>query len=176
MSWGYEGLCVLTPIEPDRRVALRDLLRALPPEHSSPFARIEGTHFARFETLRLEGRDGTPVDSLPAYLLFAAEFDGPLDSYLQALIDGLGHHAHTIWGHCTGYPGQDAAALAEYLKQHRIEPGYSVVAYPDPTVDRVRSSLALAQRLHEFVVRGRGLDPVALKRAWLESFRKEPER
>jgi hypothetical protein len=176
MSGRYQGLCVLTPVEPDRLGALREGLLELPPDEGSPLARIEGTHYARWETLHLKDRSGKRDDTLPPYLLFAAEFDGAVGDYVEALIAGLDEHAHAIWGHCAGYPGREPGALAAYLEQHRIEPGYSIVAYPGASVDRVRSSLALAQRLHEFLVRARALDPVGLKRAWLESFRRDAER
>lgn len=167
----YEGLCVLTPVLDGHERPLREHLRGLPIGARSPITRVGGTHFARWLVFRLEGADGRPNESLPPVLLFSCEFDGELEDYARRLCVRLGAEAHAIWSHCEGYPGQDADALAAWLLRHRVRPGYSVVAYPGATLERVRSSIAMRERLSEFVVRSENLDPVALKRAWLQRFR-----
>jgi hypothetical protein len=170
-----QGLCALTPVLDGKAPELRAQLHALPRGHGSPLARVEGTHFARWVVIDLEGEDGEPLTPPRAYLLFASEFDGPLKPYVRTLCETLGTQAHAIWSHCKGCP-ETLAELPGYLLAHRIVPGYSVVAYPDASVEHVRSSLALTERLNEFHIHAGGLRPPELQRAWVESFRRDPER
>ena len=164
---------MLTPVADGRAAELRDHLRSLPQGQGSPLGRVEGTHFARWQVVRLEGSDGEELDTLPPLLVFASEHDGTADEYVARLCESLDRDAHAIWAHCDGYPGEAPGALERYLLDHRVRPGYSVVAYPGVTVAEVRASLALRDRLDEFAVRTRGLDPAALQRAWLQQFRRE---
>ena len=53
----------------------------------------------------LRDRRGRAVSS-DSYLLFAAEFDGSVDHYLQRLCHSIEGPAHEIWGHCSRYPGR----------------------------------------------------------------------
>lgn len=166
-----DGLCVLAPVAEGREGALRDRLRALPPGPRSPLIRVSGTHYARWAIVRLEDRDGWPLESEPPYLLFSAEFDGERDAYVQHLCDRLGHDAHDVWSNCEGYPGTEPGALAAFLLAHHVKPGYTVRAYPDATVDDVRAAFALRERLADFLVRAGSLRGEALKQAWLARFR-----
>ncbi len=167
-----DGLCVVTAIVPDDMRTLRRHLAELPRGPGSPLARVEGTHFARWQIVRLTGASGKRLSEHPAYLVFASEHDGPAAAYVEHLCAALAHEAHEIWEHCEGYPGRDAGALARYLLDHRITPGYSVAAYPGATLDDVQASLALRDRLDEFVIRTRHLDAQAVQRAWLQQFRR----
>ncbi|HEX8074393.1 MAG TPA: hypothetical protein VF545_05380 [Thermoleophilaceae bacterium] len=171
MSAQNRGLTVVVPVAEGREDALRDHLVRLPTGPRSPMIRVHGTHFARWVVFRFADKDGRPARSVPPHLLFSSEFDGGLEDYVASLCEGLGQEAHAIWSHCAGYPGEQDGALARYLLDHHIRPGYSVVAYPGVRVEDVRASLALRDRLNEFVMRARELDPPALQRAWLQRFR-----
>ena len=170
MSAGGEGLCVLAPIADGREQALREHLSGLPAGAASPMARIPGTHFARWAVVAFNGKNGQPLPDPPRQLLFSAEFDGELDGYVAALCTGLGPEGRAIWSHCAGYSGEGDRALGAYLLEHRVPPGYSVVAYPGVTVEHVRESLTLRDRVTEFAMKAGALDPPALKRAWLGTF------
>jgi hypothetical protein len=164
-------MCVMTPVADGHEGQLRDHLRSLATGARSPMIRVRGTHYARWAIVRLGGKDDKPVPGEPAHLLFASEFDGPPEPYVRRLCAKLGLDAHDIWHHCAGYPGRDAEALADFLLEHRIEPGYSVVAYPGVSVDDVRAAFALRERLNDFLVRTATLDSAALKHAWEQRFR-----
>lgn len=168
------GFTALTPIADGRVDDLRDHLRGLPTGPRSPLTRVRGTHFARWAVVAFDGKDGRPQPGVPPHLLFSAEFDGELDAYAAALCRGLGADAHAIWSHCEGYPGE--GELSDWLLRHRVVPGYSVVAYPGVTADQVRANLALRDRLNEFALKATALDPPALHRAWLQSFRSSERR
>jgi hypothetical protein len=163
------GLCTLIPVERGREDQLRDRLRRMPIGPRSPMIRVHGTHYARWAIVHLEDAKGRPLEGEPAYLLFASEFDGPVDAYVPRMCAKLGRDAHEIWGHCEGYPGLDA--LPDLLLAHRVKPGYSVIAYPEATVETVRAAFALRERLNDFLVRTATLDSHALHRAWQGRFR-----
>lgn len=168
-----DGLCVLTPVADGHEGVLRDHLRALPTGARSPLIRVRGTHYARWAIVRLEGPDGARLAGEPPYLLFASEFDGDRGDYVRRLCERLGRDAHEVWRHCDGYPGADDDALAAFLLEHHVPPGYSVVAYPEATVEDVRAAFALRERLNDFLVRTAELEGAALQRAWLGRFRAE---
>jgi hypothetical protein len=167
------GLCVLAPVADGHERALREHLRELPTGARSPMIRVHGTHYARWTIVHLEDRHGEPLPpaARPLFLLFSSEFDGELEPYVARLCRKLGPDGHAIWRHCDGYPGRDDAALARFLLDHHVRPGYSVVAYPDAGVEDVRAAFALRERLNDFLVRAASLDSVALQHAWLQRFR-----
>lgn len=166
-----DGFCVLIPVRPDEERTVLRHIHDVPLGPASPFSRVEGTHYARIQLVELRGPEQRKVKSQPKYLFFSAEHDGPTEDYVRRLCDRLHYEAHELWEHCEGYPGTDPGALERYLLDHRVKPGYSVVAYPGVSVGEVRSSLALQDRMSEFVVRTRGFDSPALHEAWLRRFR-----
>ncbi len=166
-----DGFCVLIPVRPDEERTVLQHIADVPRGPGSPFSRVQGTHYARIQLVELSAPPRTKVKSQPKYLLFSAEHDGAPEDYVNRLCDRLRYEAHEIWEHCEGYPGSAPGALERYLLDHRVKPGYSVVAYPGVTVDEVRSSLALQDRMSEFVVRTRGFDGPALHEAWCRRFR-----
>jgi hypothetical protein len=162
------GFAVLIPVRPNEEGKVLQHIHGVPRGAGSPFSRVEGTHYARIQLVELHG---PKVKSQPKYLFFSAEHDGPTEDYVRRLCDRLHYEAHEIWEHCEGYPGTDPGALERYLLDHRVKPGYSVVAYPGVSVEEVRSSLSLQDRMSEFVVRTRGFNDAALHEAWCRRFR-----
>jgi hypothetical protein len=165
------GLCTLTRIRDGQQGALLATLEALPYGSRSPLAGIAGTHFGRFVIVPfLKDRHGHAV-SAASYLLFSAEFDGPLDAYLERLCAGMEDVAQRIWSHCCGYPGSIGDDFRAYLLRHRLEPGHSFAAYPEVTVETVRRSLEVRQDLLDFAADHAGIeDGRDLQRAWCERF------
>jgi hypothetical protein len=148
------ALTVLTPIEPGREPALRAHLEGLCDE-GSPLARVPRTHFGRW--VIVPGFERLPQP----YLLFTSCFDGPLDSYLDELCEGLAADGPAIWG-------RSGDALKRHLLEHRVDAGIFVAAYPRATVAKVRRSLALRDRAVDFAVRSQDMEPAALRDAFLE--------
>ena len=176
MSADVDGLCSLAPVSAGRADDLLAVLKGLPKGPESPFAQVEGTHFARFVIVPpLRNRFGEQADAI-SYLLFASEFDGPLDRYLENLRAGLGDAIQSIWSLCAGYPGEEgASAFTRYLLAHRVEAGYSAAAYPGVSAREVRQSLELRDRLADFAIRTAGeRDPAALQREWRRAFHEQP--
>jgi hypothetical protein len=167
------GLTVLTPIIEGRESSLARRLNELGGGEASPFARIDGTHFARLVLIGdvvFEGR-GKHDHLRAGRLLFTSNFDGPLGPYLERVRTSAGAFADEILGHCVGYPGSgDARVFAEFLRHHQVESSLFFAAYGDRTVEDVRRSLAARSNLTEFALRAQGLEPHQLQSAFMETF------
>jgi hypothetical protein len=168
------SLTVITPILADRESALAAYLAELGPEAASPLARVTGTHFARWVILDdviYEGGRQRRDALKAARLLFTTNFDGPLDTYLEALRTELGEDADAVWGRCAGYPGRaDAPAFAAYLRDHQVESALFFAAYGDQTVAQVQANLDQRTRLIEFAMAAQGLPPAELQARFRAEF------
>jgi hypothetical protein len=169
------SLTVITPIVNGQETQLAGYLDGLQSRDQSPLAGVRGTHFARWvviDDVIYEGTDEGDREHLKhARLLFTSNFDGELDSYLEALRTGLGDSADTIWGNCIGYPGSgDAGAFADYMRHHQLDSSLFFSAYGDRTVEDVTRSLALRTKFTAFVLAAQGLPAAELKAAFLQDF------
>jgi hypothetical protein len=161
-------LCVLTPVLPARRDALAAALAGLPDGEASPLARVPGTHFARW--VRAPSlRRRTDLGPHTACLVFAVEFDhGSAHEYLEDLCRRLPDEADLVWRNCAGYPGAVDHRFVVWLLEHRVRPGFSIVAFPAATVAEVREALALRARVATFALAAQGMPPERLRQAWHE--------
>ena len=160
-----DSLTVLAPVRNGQLGALGATLEGWPAD-PSPLGQVPGTHMARFLVVpHLRRSNGAPLDDT-AYLLFGAEFDGPYDQYVDALV--ASPEVRAAFAHCAG--AREDGDLRVYLEDYRITPGYSVVAYPNTSLDEVQSALELRRRVAEFAIRARGLRGAELKREWLATF------
>jgi hypothetical protein len=166
------ALTVFTPIAADRVAQLTDVLAGLP-KQPSPLARLGATHFARLVIIdNFRRESGQAADDLPTpYLLFSATFDGTLDAYLDELTQTLATEADQIWGCCVGAP-QPASGpqLKAYLQHNQIRTGLFFAAYPQADVATVTDALSIRQKTIDLAVRGQGMPPDDLRRAFLEEF------
>ena len=167
-----QTLIALTPVVDGRLEALRAAVRELPRDDESPFARVFGTHVARFVVIdALDDRDLAPDPGSGSYLLFSTDHEGDVAVHVERLRNGLGQHADDVWGHCAGYPGvRRAEPFRDWVLAHRVPAGFSVQPYRHASVDDVRTALGLRRRLVEFELASGDLAPAALKAAWLAEF------
>lgn len=157
-----EGFAALLPVLEVDEAAVRRELKSLAPGPNSPFARLSGTHFARLVLLR-------PFDGLPSCLFFAAEFDAFVGGFLEMLCTALPNECNAIFGHCQRYPGTGAPPeFKRWMLQHRVRPGFTVIGNPGASADEVERCLRLRQRIIEFAVATRGLEPADLSEKWSE--------
>ena len=161
-------LCVLTSVLPGRREALAATLAGLPGGDASPLARVPGTHFARWvvaPSLRRQSDLGPDT----ACLVFAVEFDHRnATEYLEDVRRRLPDEADGVWRHCAGYPGAVDHRFVSWLLAHRVEPGFSIVAFPSATVAEVREALGLRARLAAFALAAQRTPTEGLRQAWRE--------
>jgi hypothetical protein len=100
-------------------------------------------------------------------LVFTSTLDGELAPYL----DALRPIADTWWRFCDGYPGSaDGGAFAEFVRRHQIDSSLFASAHPKATVPGVLESLALRERIIDFAIAARGLDPAELRRRFRDEF------
>lgn len=161
----------MAPVRDGRDEQLLGALAAMPTGRDSPFTRIATTHFARWLLIpALLGGDDEPCEPARAYLLFSADFDGSLEDWLTAVAQRIGADFDSVFDHCHGYPGSgDVSAFPAFVREHRIDVGFSVVSYR-ASVAAIRESLALREALREFAIASQGLGPSELRSAWRERF------
>ena len=164
-----ETLTTLTPVTAGRVADLRGELALLDREAESPFARVFGTHVARFTVVdALEDRALRPDPACGSYLIFSTDVDGSARAHVERLRAGLGDWADRIWGHCDRYPGvARAGPFRDWLLGHRVPVGFTVAPYQHATVADVLDALELRRRLIDLACAAPSLDPAELKRRWL---------
>jgi hypothetical protein len=171
---GVYALTVFTPILPGHEDELRAHLDALPVGEQSPLARLDQLHLSRiqiFDELVDQGAPHRRETLKRHHLLFTSTVDGDLDPYLEAICERIGAQADGWWGHCAGYPGtSDRAAFKRYIRAHKVDTGLLAVANPGATVQDVRESLALRERVVDFAAGAQGLDANALRERFLAAF------
>jgi len=169
------ALTVLTPIAPGRDQELRSYLESLGTAGGqSPLARVPRTHFARWVIVPDFVNDAAQPaqDSLGCqYLLFTANVDGPLDSYLDGLCSQIAEEATRIWGCCIGYPQPDTGTqLKAYLQHNQIDTGFFFSAYPDASVAEVLHSLDVRERMIAFAASAQHLPALSVRDAFVKEF------
>jgi hypothetical protein len=161
----------MTPVIEDHERELREYLEALD-QRTSPFAVLAQTHFGRWVIIRdwVNSRAQPKRDHLGCpYLIFTSNLHGSIEEYLDALCEL--EQAQAIWSHCIGCPTPARGkALKAYLLHNQLDTGFFVAAYPDASVVKVQSDLALRERLIAFVTSSQGMDPQALKDAFDREF------
>jgi hypothetical protein len=185
------ALTVLSPIlsgpaegGADHAAAIRNILgrrareeRNL--ENPRPLAAISTLHFARWVVI-----DDVRSQSWPAreehlrskYLLFAADFDGPLPSFLDALFYQAHRLVQSIWEHCVGFPGVgNRAAFGRYFEECRLKRTFPFAAYPERSLPEVLKALDVQRRMLTFIQSTQGKASAELQRAFVK-FMEEVER
>jgi len=164
----------VTAILPGQEDELERRLAGFGVGEGSPLARMGTTHFARWLVLRDLVYQGPPQtrDSLQsAYLFFVSNFDGELDTYLDAMLASMPTEAQAVWSCCVGFPGTaDPEAFKAWLKHNQLQTTFFVSAYPQASVADVREALALRRRITEFAISPQVLDTDSLHQAWTREF------
>jgi hypothetical protein len=157
------GLTILSPIlqgdtlDICHATDLRWYLASLPRDHTSPFARLSSTHFARLVVMDDVVFVGAPAHEehlKSRYLVFETNFDGDLDAYLTRMARDIPDFVDAVWKHCVGYPGvADPAAFAAYMKKCQIETTFFFADVNDKTVQQNLKALQVQSALAHFIER-----------------------
>jgi hypothetical protein len=134
----------------------------------SPFAAVEGTHFARFVVVADIERAAADqlLDELGPYLMFSAFFDVEPDAWLAALPPQV----EDVLRCCRGFPSAGPATVRAWLHEHRVPATAIFGAYAEASVAEVREALAFRERFRAFVWdREAKRDGLAAFRAWRSS-------
>ncbi len=161
------SLTVIAPVVAGREAEARAALEALPPDF---LARLENLHFSRIHVvseLVFQGPRQRRRDELRAsHLVFTSTFDGELEPYLEALRP----HADTWWRFCVGYPGSAGEAFERWVREHQLDSSLFASAHPQATVPAVLGSLVLRERIVDFAIEARALEPAELQRRFRDVF------
>jgi hypothetical protein len=169
------GFTALTPMKPWKTPFLRAFL-GLVPILSTPLAQrllwwfplaqdqkrlldLSFIHFARWSVIRhnrwpwLAGgqrRDRTRYD----YLLFASNFNGSWEQYIDAFSEEIPGGMNGIWRWSEKFPGaQPISPFLTYIRQVQIDNDYYYGAYPGATANDVKCALHLAEALEAFTAK-----------------------
>jgi hypothetical protein len=164
------GLTLLSPIRltdsatgTSPAAALRVALREMDSYDRSPFARVPGTHLARWVVVDQPPYEGTPaaVDTFASpYLLMTSNFDGgsdrddvALDRYIEAMRTAIPGTLRELYQHCVGFPGvDDAVAFRSYIRRCRIPTSFLFGAYPTATLPECLRALDTQRRMVDFLL------------------------
>ena len=160
---------------------LRSVLTRLTNESTSPFARVVGTHFLRFNILDGMPQLGFPTQEDPLkskYLLLETDFDGPRDAWINALVATLPGLVTEIYRHCAGFPGlNNPDVFRQYLVSCQLDTTLDFAPYGNESLDRVLRALETQRRFVGFVRQSQGRPDIELRIAFsqfLESLRDMP--
>ena len=161
------SLTVIAPVVAGREEEAREALEALPPD----LLRGLGTlHFSRIHMvsdLVFQGPQQRHRDHLRAsHLVFTSTVDGELEPYLETLRP----LADTWWQYCVGYPGSEGDAFGRWVREHQLDSSLFASAHPEATVPGVLESLALRERIVDFAIQARALEPAELQRRFRDAF------
>jgi hypothetical protein len=170
------GLTILSPIIENDRIdichatALRWYLASLPRDHTSPFAQVSSTHFARLVVMDDAVFVGAPAreEHLESrYLVFESNFDGDLDTYLTRMAREIPDTVDKVWTHCVGYPGvTDPAAFAAYMKKCQIETTFFFADVNNKTVQQNLKALQVQSAIAHFIERNQGKPAADIQKAF----------
>lgn len=128
-----------------------------------PFAKITTLHFAR---ILLHEPSPTPANPLPEYdgkvqvtgpaippkLLFATDFDGPLDQHINELLAVAGPGLDRVFSHCEGWPGsQDSAAVHGFMLRHHLRSNTFYTGTMHRSVDQIHREEGLHQAIERYL-------------------------
>jgi hypothetical protein len=143
------ALTVIVNVKPGQAGALRELLNEIginiKRNKYIRFAEIPTTHFARWVIIDDDTR-----------LLFTSNYDGDLDSYLEALLEKACPAMQAIYSKCDGYPTGDLsdaqfnAKFKTYMKANSIDYAAFYMGYRGRTVREVKAYIELRKKLEVF--------------------------
>jgi hypothetical protein len=170
------GLTILSPIIEDDRLdichsmQLRWYLGHLARDYKSPFAQISSTYLARLVVMDDVVYVGAPAceEHLASrYLVFEANFDGDLDTYLNCMARETPDFVDAVWKHCVGYPGiSDPAAFVAYMKRCQIATTFFFADVNDRTVQQTLKALRTQSALSKFIETHQGEPAAQVQRAF----------
>jgi hypothetical protein len=143
-------LTFITKVAPDRAAQLESLLTQiehnLPDDPRLPFASLKRLHFASL--VIFEDEEYGP------YLVFENNFDGPLEAYLDELLQHAASGLHEIYGCCLGYNAKapdDRNEIAAYMLAHLVRPGAYHIGNFGRSAERIRRETILRERIEVFL-------------------------
>jgi hypothetical protein len=138
-----------------------------------PFAKIRTLHFGRillhepspspdnplptYPPPPARGRVQVHGPAIPAKMLFATDFDGPLDEHVDEVLKVAGPGIDQVFGHCEGWPGvENREAVHRYFLRHRIVSNTFYTGTMHRSVDQIHREEELHQAIEGYLDREAG--------------------
>jgi hypothetical protein len=151
---------------------LRSVLARLNELKASPFTRVSGTHFARWNVIDDMPQLGFPtdIDHLQSkYLLLEADFDGDRDDWISALVTAMPDVINALYRHCVAYPGVDSLAdFRNYLVKCQLHTTLDFAPYGTQSLDTVLRALDTQRKFVGFMHATQGRSPLELRAAFTD--------
>ncbi|WP_156957575.1 hypothetical protein [Synechococcus sp. KORDI-52] len=126
------------------------LYRSLPAQFF-PLVNLEMIHFARWVILPKDRWPGRPdnFETRYSYLLFASNFNGTWDVYLDEFSDVISLGMDTMWYRSIGFPKSiPSSPFKSYIDDNSIESSYYYNALPGFSLRDVASALKVRKAIH----------------------------
>ncbi|HEV3050869.1 MAG TPA: hypothetical protein VGX50_11190, partial [Longimicrobium sp.] len=195
------SLLVMAPIRTDQYEPLKKVLAeiAKPPAGEDielnpviPFLKLRTVHFARLLLHAESPSDDAPIPSvngkpqvrggpIPAKLLLATDFDGPLQAHLEELLDVAGPGLDRVFAHCEGWPGHARRAAAlRFFRRHSVRTNVFYTSTQRRSVDQIRREDDLRRRIDAYLDAQAGkpgfpTDAVQVRERIIRFVKDEPE-
>jgi len=157
---------------------VRDFLQSLQSHENSPMAKVPSTYFCRFyllSDLMYGGKPNSYDELMSNYLVFTANFHGPLEKYLEGMWNEAKESIQKIWQHCVGFAAVDTAdKFTEYIQKCQVTTTFFFNGSNDESLAEQLKALYLKQELSRFAFENQGKSPAELQRAF-QAFVKRTE-
>jgi hypothetical protein len=151
---------------------LRSVLARLNEWKESPFTRVPGTHFARWNVIDDMPQLGFPTadDHLQSkYLMLETDFDGDRDTWIDGLATAMPDVIDLLYRHCEGYPGVvDLAGFRAYLLKCQLHTTLDFAPYAESTLDTVLRALDTQRKFVGFMHATQGKSSLELRVAFTD--------
>ena len=151
---------------------LRSILARLNELKTSPFTRVPGTHFARWNVIDDMPQLGFPtdIDHLQTkYLMLETDFDGDRDTWIDAFVTAMPDVINALYRHCEGYPGvQSLADFRAYLVKCQLHTTLAFAPYAAMPLPSVLRALDTQRKFVGFMHATQGKSPLELRTAFLD--------
>jgi hypothetical protein len=151
---------------------LRSVLARLNDLAESPFVRVPGTHFARWNVIDDMPQLGFPSgeDHLASkYLLLEADFDGERDAWIDAMATAMPETLTAVYRHCVAFPGVDSLSqFRTWLLKGQLDTTLDFAPYAAQNLATVLRALDAQRKFVGFVQASQGRSDLELRLAFTD--------
>ncbi|WP_328474736.1 hypothetical protein OHA21_16000 [Actinoplanes sp. NBC_00393] len=170
------ALTVISPVRAPWALFLEPVfaLAQAVPALSRTARNLSFIHFAQWSLIRripVNGPPQHPEDLRYTHLLFASNFNGSWNQYIDAFSRILTLGMKVFWGSSYGFPGPiPTEPFKKYIRRNEFVPDHYYSAYPAATVTMIDSALSVEKEFR--TLREIAADPDTTPEAFAASYRR----